>query len=164
MRIPIAVAILALLAAPQAYADEVVSSGRVRVGLLSGKPDIVSLSLSLPTLRPYELEVGGGLFLFGVSGYVRGGRAWLLYDGREEGRGWTVEGLTLVGWRIEEDDWQRRHGLLATVAVDAVRWFDGWGLNVHLVVGGNLFDFSRHILDVPGRAEPDLRLTVGVAY
>ncbi|MES2643503.1 MAG: hypothetical protein V4850_28725 [Myxococcota bacterium] len=136
----------------------------VRGHLATGYPGLASLSVSLTAFRPVELEAGVEGSLGFAAQYVRAGPALPLLDTRDEVyRGFTLDLPVLVGYRHY---WFTRgdvHAATANVAATGDYWFaHRFGLEAQLTLG--LTVPFTDTFDAIGVVEPDVRLSVGLAF
>lgn len=158
---------LALLSAPRPAAALTLGERglfSVRGHLVTGYPGLASASVSVTALRPVELEAGVEGSLGFAAQYVRAGPSLALLDTRDEAhRGFTLALPVLAGYRHYWFTRGNVHAATLNTAVTADYWLaHRFGLEAQLTLGMTVPFTDR--FDAIGIVEPDVRLSLGVAF
>lgn len=163
--------VLALGAATETRADTehpAIPAVSVRLSVLSGTPDLFSLSASLHRPRPVAFEAGMSTIILASSFYVRAGGTIPLVNSRnEDGRGWSVFASPMVGYRFFQtvplDVPATFHGVSATASAEAILWLtQHFGLSAQLTAGAVVWVSKTNASAPP--VIPDLRLGLGMSF
>jgi hypothetical protein len=145
----------------------------VRGAWHSGVPDYYGPSLTVTAIPVVDVELGASAVLpLVLSGYLRVGPRWSLYEGRSaEGRGLSLRLSALGGVRgtaayVVGADARQKLGLNAVAALDGTYWvWRHFGFSAQLVAGGTAYlPLQGPWQALMGPLTPDVRFALGVAF